>query len=99
MSSFIVDDNTIHRIVSYLRHFADDWERKQLQDLGYNFGIEGCSILGNAMLALNKIATGMRYDETPLIQENEYKWVSLLIPKVQELKSLCHLLDGLCLFC
>ncbi len=88
MSSYIVETKTISRIISYLRHFGESWEKRELEEIGYNFGLEGCAILGNAMLALNKIATGMRYDENYLIIETEYKFETKLVSKIQALKSL-----------
>ena len=67
MSSFIVEDETINRIVSYLSYaqYQEFWQRQIKKK--YNFDLkafEGRQSLGRFMFNMNVKATGQRYSES-----------------------------------
>lgn len=70
MSSFVVDDETINMVVSYLYakgNGPDDWLRYRaikLAKMGYNLAVpEDCEKLANLMFDLNVAAVNARYGE------------------------------------
>jgi hypothetical protein len=84
MSSFIVEDKTIHRILSKL--YKDK-------------STEYCDEMGKKLLRMNIDATNQRYPEHPYLTKKEdnnrirnYKFIWQKITDIQALKSLrCYL--------
>jgi hypothetical protein len=86
MSAFIVSENTLHRIITYLR---DSRESAIYVVNEQNFTLatdEGCTAFGQALLNLNTLAVNQRYREnvTPLA----YKFRPVPCESVQAFKSL-----------
>ena len=80
MSSYIVDEKTINRIVYYLgrcwysRDMYDNCVNDLVKEYGYNLeNTEALNQLANALLLLNKRAVNDRYNETNLVQVMKYK--------------------------
>jgi hypothetical protein len=90
MSSFIVSDPTINRVVSYLardKHNASYAVRRLREELGItSAGSELGKELGVLMSALNIAAVSTRYNEENAV--NDYRFKQVLCTKIQALKSL-----------
>jgi hypothetical protein len=102
MSSFMVSEETINRILSYfsINQYRDTWCSKRLQEIG--FSIENCKAfdaLGQAMLEMNREAVNQRYHEKETLKE-KFTFSLSMVSSFQALKSLCcffiSALKGLC---
>jgi hypothetical protein len=79
MSAYVVEDETINGVLSYLKHARDlDWLRRQILDeTGCDVSTdEGCSKLGQAMFDLNCNAVEQRYGEGQAkeFRDLDYAW-------------------------
>ena len=93
MSSFIVENKTINRVLSYLHSHPDilnGYLVEKFQELCYRLDTErDLNNLGTAMMILNALAVSQRYDEpvnTKAIDEYKFKFEQC--SKIQALKSL-----------
>jgi len=92
MSSYIVDNKTINKIVNYIANGKDmDFHQRQIKEK-YNIDLKtslGCKLFGIKLLDLNTSGTCQRYKE----QKNtavlaDYKYELLIVSRVQALKAL-----------
>ena len=65
MSAFIVEDNTINKIITKLAYDRDgDWLKRKLKEKGYDLEtLDGRAKLGWDMFSLNIRAVNMRYED------------------------------------
>ena len=89
MSAFLVEEKTLHRIISYL----DDeltrsaWLHSKFEsDLGVNFTGDWKTALGQKMWDLNQLALGYRYGEP--LQDLFYQFSPVPCSVIQAYKSL-----------
>jgi len=96
MSSYIVENKTINKIVSWLFWNNDvilkDTIKSELKKLGKGFDLtlsENCEVLGLAMIKLNCEAVSQRYDEKIYEKAiNGYKYEDIKVTELQALKAL-----------
>ena len=93
MSSFIVENKTINRVLSYL-HSHPDVLGSILMDIFRELGFsldssKGLTGLGTAMMTLNALAVSQRYDEPINMKAiNNYEFKFEECSEIQALKSL-----------
>lgn len=98
MSSFIVEEDTINRILTFLEKqqyshgLLGSSIMSELKEYGIHDFLEDkdIEVFGNLFLLMNKKAVDVRYNEANLIQEHKFKRIKS--GKLQVLKSIHCLL-------
>jgi hypothetical protein len=97
MSAYIVDDETINKIVSYLYAKANgpdpniDWKHTKLGKMGYDpKSILSCAELGKKMFALNVAAVNERYGEgeAEKFRPLDFKYLFVAASQIEVIKAL-----------
>jgi hypothetical protein len=89
MSAFLVEEKTLHRILSYLDDalIESSWFRSACKtELGVNLAGNWQTALGQKMWGLNQLALGYRYGDPK--EEFLYQFSYVSCPAIQAYKSL-----------
>ena len=93
MSAYIVDDETINKVVSYLYSRSIEFQHTKLHKMGYDVNVpKSCAELAQKMFDLNVAAVNARYgeDEAEKFRSLNFKYgvvPASLIEVIQALKA------------
>ena len=96
MSAFVVDDETINKVVSYIYSKANapdssiSWKETKLYKMGYDVFSEPCIELAQKMFNLNVAAVNARYGEgkAEKFRPLDFKYWNAPAPLIQVIKAL-----------